>query len=111
MIKVSGGASCFGRNVAARECESPTSTEIAKHVYVTNDNTERTERTQRAAGGLSQPKQTQQRHIRSLSDLAGLEFTRKAQQESQQVNNEIILSYIFILCNHTSCHIKINNVK
>jgi len=103
MIKVSGGTSYSGRNVASGRSESPVSTEIAEHVYVANDNTERTECAQRAAGREpSQSEQTQQRHIRSVSNLAGLEFTRKAQQESQQVNdinNEIISSHIFMLCN------------
>lgn len=51
MVKISGGASCHGRNVAAGEGESPASAEITKHVHSANDNTERTERTQRAARG------------------------------------------------------------
>jgi len=88
MIKVSRGTSYSGRNVASGRSEPPASTEIAEHVYVANDNTKRTKCAQRAAGGEpSQSEQTQQRHIRSVSDLAGLEFTRKAQQESQQVTN------------------------
>ena len=57
MTKISGDASCCGRNVAARKSESPVSTKIAEHVYAANDNTERTERAQRAAAGRepSQP--------------------------------------------------------
>jgi len=43
MIKVSGGTSYSGRNMASRKSEPPASTEIAEHVYVANDNTERTE--------------------------------------------------------------------
>lgn len=64
MIKILGGASCSGRNVATGESEPSASTKVAEHVYVTNINTERTERTQGAARREpSQSEQTQQRHI------------------------------------------------
>lgn len=41
MTKILGGVSCSGRNVAAGKSELPASTEIAEHVYITNNNTER----------------------------------------------------------------------
>lgn len=87
-VKVSGSASCPSRNVAAGEGELPTSATITEHVYSTNVKAERC-----AEGAIGreppQSEQTQQRHVRSLSDLAGLEFTCKTQQEPQQVINVI----------------------
>lgn len=83
MSKVPRGESLFSRNVAAGESEPPASATIAEHVYAANDNTKCAARASR--GESSQSGQTQQRYVRSLSNMVGLELTCEAQQEPQQV--------------------------
>lgn len=88
MAKIPGGESRSSRNVVTRESKPPASATIAKHVYAANDNTKRSARA--ARGESSQSGQTQQRYIRSLSDMVGLELTCEAQQKPQQVTRVII---------------------
>lgn len=75
--KVFGSASCFSGNLATRESKPRASATIAKHVYARNNNTERAKRTARRDSPQSR-RQTQQRDVRSLPDLAGFELACEA---------------------------------